>query len=287
MGEFTELGVLTETPGDVEPERVLRRAMVDHRGTERDLLRGPVVRRHPCDVLPNRLGRGGRLLRGTPELGRVDRTRHGAPVDGGDQYGINLSPANWQEYLPFAWQAGAQLTNDEGALTLDNEGMVEGLTYYDSFFEDGVAAAPVTDFAIEQGFVDGTHPIFFSGPWHMSLVRELGGEEFEDEWDVAVMPKNENRDSFVGGANLVVFNTSEQQELAWKFVNWMSQPETQQAWYETVSGLPGREGSVGDGRTGRGRTARSLRTATGIHAGPARDPRWEGSLSPSTASWSR
>ncbi len=137
--------------------------MVDHR-SRRDLLRGPVVRRHPCDVLPNRLGRGGRLLRGTPELGRVDRTRHALQSTAGTKYGINLSPANWQEYLPFARQAGAQLTNDERALTLDNEGMVESLTYYDAFFENSVTATPVTDFAIEQSFVNKTHPIFFSKP---------------------------------------------------------------------------------------------------------------------------
>ncbi|MBY5164164.1 sugar ABC transporter substrate-binding protein [Salsipaludibacter albus] len=158
--------------------------------------------------------------------------------EAGAKYGINLSPANWQEMMPFSWEAGAELTDDEGNLTLDTPGMVEGMTYYDSFFEDGVAAEPVTDFAVEQGFVDGTHPIFFSGPWHVGLIDELGGEEFADKWAVAPMPEKENRNSFVGGADLVVFEDSPNQELAWKFVDWMTQTETQQAWYETVAGLP-------------------------------------------------
>lgn len=194
--------------------------------------------------------------------------------DAGAEYGINLSPDNWQELLPFAWQAGSTLgTSDD--LSLDDAGMVDALTYYDSFFEEGVAAEPVTDFAVEQGFVDGTHPIFFSGPWHMSLVGELGGEDFDDKWDVAPMPTNETNASFVGGSDLVVFRTSQQQDLAWRFVEWMSQTDTQQAWYEQTSGLPSVQEAWDSGELADDERLEVFGTQLESTVAPPRIPEWE------------
>ncbi len=237
MGEFVELGVLTETPESIDPGRFFEGPWST---TEVDGTSYGVPWYVDTRVMYYRTDLAEQAgFDGPPETWEELRELATAmQEEAGARYGINLSPANWQELMPFAWQAGADLQGEGGELSLDNEAMVEGLEYYDSFFEDGVAAEPVTDFAVEQGFVDGTHPIFFSGPWHMSLIRELGGEEFEGKWDVAPMPENDNRSSFVGGSDLVVYNTSDQQELAWRFVEWMTQTETQQAWYEAVSGLP-------------------------------------------------
>ena len=55
---------------------------------------------------------------------------------------------------------------------------------------------------------------------------------------MAQMPKKETGTSFVGGSDLVVFKNSDNKEAAWEFVEYLSQPEVQQKWYETVSDLP-------------------------------------------------
>jgi multiple sugar transport system substrate-binding protein len=158
---------------------------------------------------------------------------------GGAEYGISLSPNNWQEFLPFVWQNGGEVANEEGEWTLDSPELVEALEFYDSFFEEGLTADSVPEgFDVTQGFVAGTHPAFFSGPWHMALIEEQGGPGFEDKWDIAAMPEQDTKTSFVGGSDLVVFKESANKEAAWKFVEFLIDPKTQQKWYETVAALP-------------------------------------------------
>lgn len=156
---------------------------------------------------------------------------------GGARYGINLSPNNWQELMPFVWETGTEVWDGE-AFDFASDGFKEGMSYYDSFFEDGVAAEYIPNFDVTEGFVEGTHPLFFSGPWHVGLIEDLGGEDIEGKFDVALMPEKENRDSFVGGSNLAVFANSDQQDAAWDFVAWLSEAETQQEWYEATGDLP-------------------------------------------------
>jgi multiple sugar transport system substrate-binding protein len=161
---------------------------------------------------------------------------------GGAKYGISLSPNNWQEFLPFVWQNGGEVASEEGEWTLDTPEVVEALEYYKSFFEEGLTAESVPEgFDVTQGFVAGTHPAFFSGPWHMSLIEEQGGPEFADKWAIAPMPERDSKTSFVGGSDLVVFKDAGNKELAWRFVEFLIDPGTQRKWYETVSALPSME----------------------------------------------
>ena len=157
---------------------------------------------------------------------------------GGARYGIALAPDNWQEFLPFVWQTGGEVTEGEN-WNFDSPEVVEALEYYKSFFDEGLTAESVPEgFDVTQGFVAGTHPMFFSGPWHMSLIEEQGGPEFEGKWAIAPMPEKDSRTSFVGGSDLVVFKDSDNKDAAWKFVEYLSEPATQQKWYTTVSALP-------------------------------------------------
>jgi multiple sugar transport system substrate-binding protein len=44
--------------------------------------------------------------------------------------------------------------------------------------------------------------------------------------------------SFVGGGDLAVFKDAENPEAAWKFVQWLSEPDVQQEFYDEVGDLP-------------------------------------------------
>jgi multiple sugar transport system substrate-binding protein len=157
---------------------------------------------------------------------------------GGARYGISLSPNNWQEFLPFVWQNGGEVATEEG-FSFDSPEAVEALEFYQSFFKEGLTSPSVPEgFDVTQGFVAGTHPMFFSGPWHMSLIEEQGGAELEGNWGVAMMPEKESKTSFVGGSDLVVFEDSDNKDLAWAFVRYLLDPEVQQKWYTEVSALP-------------------------------------------------
>jgi len=167
----------------------------------------------------------------------------GLQEQGGAQYGIYLQPGQtgaWQTFMPFAWQNGAELT-DGTEYTIDSPETVEALEFYKSFFDEGLSQdAPLDPGALEQGFVDGTIGSFISGPWHIGLVRGVGGPAIDDMFDVVPLPAKDGGigTSFVGGGNLAVFEDSDNAEAAWKFVQFLTQPETQQLWYETISDLP-------------------------------------------------
>ena len=158
---------------------------------------------------------------------------------GGAKWGLSLGTKNWQEYLPFLWSNGGDVMDAQGTFQLNSPQAVEALTYYNSFFVEGLSPKSVPEgFDITPAFVAGTHPMFFSGPWHLALIKEAGGAGFEDKWAIAPMPKKVSATSFVGGSNLVVFKESKNKDAAWAFVQYLSDPKTQVAWYGDVGDLP-------------------------------------------------
>jgi multiple sugar transport system substrate-binding protein len=158
----------------------------------------------------------------------------------GAEWGINLQPGgqgSWQTFMPFAWQRGAELVEGE-EFTFNTPPMQEALDYYASFFEEGISPTDLAEGGLETGFINGDIGAFVSGPWHMGILRDQGGADFEDKWALAPMPTEESSTSFTGGGDLVVFKDSKNRDAAWKFVHFLTQPEQQQKLYELVGSLP-------------------------------------------------
>ncbi|RYV51455.1 sugar ABC transporter substrate-binding protein [Pengzhenrongella frigida] len=156
---------------------------------------------------------------------------------GGAASGITLQAGQqgaWQTLMPFVWQAGGEILDADGNLTLDTPEFVEALAYYQSFFTDGVAPKDVPVGTLESDFVAGNIASFVSGPWHVGILNEAGYEDFT----LSPLPKGKQLASFIGGSNLAVFKNAENRDGAWKFIEWLSQPDTQAAWYEATSDLP-------------------------------------------------
>lgn len=162
----------------------------------------------------------------------------------GAKYGFYVQPGqtgSWQTALPFAWSNGASLTNEDGTeYTIDSPETAEAIDYYASFVQDGLSLDRAVDPGeLESGFADGTFGSFISGPWHTGLVEDAGVTE--DQYTVAPLPSPDGDGmgtSFVGGGDLAVFNDAENPDGAWKFVQWLSDPETQQDFYDEVGDLP-------------------------------------------------
>ena len=158
---------------------------------------------------------------------------------GGAKWGISLGTKNWQEYFPFLWSNGGDVVDASGKPTLNSPEAVEALTFYDSFFKEDLTPKSVPEgFDITPAFVTGDHPMFFSGPWHLGLIKTAGGAGFEAKWAIAPMPKKASGTSFLGGSNVVVFKNSKNKDAAWAFVKFLSDPKTQALWYTTATDLP-------------------------------------------------
>ncbi len=162
---------------------------------------------------------------------------------GGAEYGIQLpagGTGSWQTFMPFAWSNGAALTNEDGTeYTLDSPEMTDSLDFYKSFFDDGLSPTRTLDAGeLESGFADDTYGSFISGPWHTGLVEDAGVTQ--DQYAIAPFPGADGAPgtSFVGGGDLAVFSDSDNKDSAWKFVQWLSDPETQQGFYDLVGDLP-------------------------------------------------
>lgn len=162
--------------------------------------------------------------------------------DEGATSGVSLPPGgldSWIYVTPLVWQQGGDILNDDGEFDFTIEEWRNAFEFYKSFFTDGISEpVRLEGGEIEQKFIDGEIGAFYSGPFHVSLLREQGGQGFADKFAIAPVPGDESRTSFTGGGNLAVFNDSENRDAAWKFVRWLSQPETQIEWYGISTDLP-------------------------------------------------
>ena len=161
----------------------------------------------------------------------------------GAKWGLNLQAGgqgSWQTILPFAWSNGAEVaTEDQKKFTFDTPETAEAVKYYQSFFTDGISLPKAAaEGSTEPNFVNGSVPMFISGPWMMGAVEKVGGAGFKDKYGVMPMPKQKTATSFVGGSDLVVFKNSKNRDSAWKLVQWLSDPATQVKWYGLSTDLP-------------------------------------------------
>ncbi len=233
MGEFATLGGLDPTPANIDGSQFFEGAwnttVVD--GTsyavpwyvETRLL---YYRTDVADVEP-------------PEGWDDLKAMAAAMQEAGAEYGISLQPGgtgSWQTWMPFFWQAGGEIMGDDGAFTLDGEPCVEALTYYDSFFEEGLTPPAAEDVPVEGRFANAEIASFISGPWMMSIVEDAGADPAA--YNVAHQPTEEAGTSFVGGSNMAVLADADNKAAGWAFLEYLSRPDVQAAWYEEVSALP-------------------------------------------------
>jgi len=117
------------------------------------------------------------------------------------KWGINLQAGktgSWQTIMPFGWSNGAKIaSDDQKKFTFDTPQLAEAVKYYQSYFTEGLSPKELPDGQLEQDFVNGTIPMFISGPWEMGAVEKLGGAGFKDKYGVMPMPKKVSATSFV------------------------------------------------------------------------------------------
>lgn len=198
----------------------------------------------------------------------------------GAEYGLNLQPGqtgSWQTMLPFAWSNGATLTDEAGEeYTIDSPEMAEALDYYTSYFDEGLSPTRLLDPGeLESGFAKGDYAAFISGPWHAGLVEDAGVKA--DQYEVATIPSpdGEQGSSFVGGGDLAVFNDSDNADSAWKYVQWLSEAETQTAFYEEVGDLPAVQSAWDTGELAEDEQLQVFGTQLETAVSPPAVPTWE------------
>lgn len=155
---------------------------------------------------------------------------------GVSEYGIQIYGADLSFYEVYSWSYGWTFFDENGNLNFDDPVFQESIEYYNSFFEAGLSPLDnSTDVMV--GFSSGTIPMFFSGPWMVSVIQN-DYPELEGKWAVAPVPAGDIQTSVLGGANWCIWEWSDQKDEAAQFIDWMNQPEQQVEWFEICGVLP-------------------------------------------------
>ena len=174
----------------------------------------------------------------------------------GAKWGLSLPTGvaqSWQSVLPFMWQAGADLMNENSTeFTFTTPEALQGMRFYQSFFTSKTASrnGPVSLGEVEPQFVDGSTAALISGPWETALLKEAGGADFvKDKVGVVALPKGPKSNAgYIGGGHWSVFKEAKNRDGAWKFVRWLSRPGVQQNWYELSGDLPAVQQAWNEGK---------------------------------------
>jgi multiple sugar transport system substrate-binding protein len=156
-----------------------------------------------------------------------------------ERYAINLPTSDAFILLMFIWQVGGDiLSSDYTTPSFNNPKTREAFEFYCSFFKEGLAPIGGTaDIDLFHAFKTGFLPMFISGPWMIKLLNEQV-PEINGKWAVATLPKNKTGTSFIGGCSFSIFKNSKNKDAAWRFIEYMSKPESQTRWFELTGDLP-------------------------------------------------
>lgn len=163
---------------------------------------------------------------------------------GDNQFGYYIP--QWDAPLPiqFTWQAGGDIVGPDGEITFDTPEFREAVDFYTSFYEDGLVPT-ASDFDQTAGFISGAAPMLISGPYLANAVMDQA-PELDGKWAVTTLPANVTGTALFAGSNMGVWKGSDNVDGALALLEYLSEPETQVAWFEAMNQLPTNTAAAAD-----------------------------------------
>ncbi len=139
------------------------------------------------------------------------------------------------EILNFIYQNGGRIVDKDGKYTLNSKENVEALTYLKKFSDEGLIPDPVSMKRNDQAtlFKNGNLAMFVSGPWEK---EEMDKSEYK--YGVAELPVGKFSAETLVTDSYVMSSQSKHKEAAWKFIEFMGQPEYQRPVSEAFGWFP-------------------------------------------------
>src|SRR5512142_1596956 len=140
---------------------------------------------------------------------------------------------------------GSALLRDGGRYgAFEQPAFAQAFAFYVSLFDRGYAPkVSNTQIAnIYQGFEQADFTMYITGPWNVGEFRNRLSKAMAGKWSTAPMPAPDGRPypgaSYAGGSSLVLFRNSRNPEAAWKLIEYLSEPEQQERFFELTRDLP-------------------------------------------------
>lgn len=138
---------------------------------------------------------------------------------------------------------GGFLSEDGTEWTINDPANVEALEFYGGLMQAGLASPDGPTFLdLIPSFTDGrTTAVYDIGTFIKGFIAQANGPEYFDEhvtFAANAYPEDGVPGAGVSGGTWFVPADAENKDGAWKFVQFMSEPETQLEWYSLFGSLP-------------------------------------------------
>ncbi len=146
-----------------------------------------------------------------------------------DQHGLGVENSLIR-FTPFIWQAGGELVDDldrPTRLTIDTPEAREAIQFFiDLSLVHKVVPTEAEVLAVsdEDRFINGTTAMLLQSRRVVPTLRQI--ETFT--WDVAPLPQHEEAAGILHSDAYCMSATTENQEVAWRFIEFANGPEGQQ-----------------------------------------------------------
>jgi sn-glycerol 3-phosphate transport system substrate-binding protein len=148
------------------------------------------------------------------------------------QYGLQIPSSGFPYWLfqGLAIQNGVAMANDNGnAVKFDDPAVIEALQFWIDLTKQGVHPSGIVEWGTTpKDFFEKKVAMMWTTTGNLTNVRTNAKFDF----GVAMLPAGKKRGSPTGGGNFYIFKkaTPAQQEAAFKFAKWMTQPERAAKW---------------------------------------------------------
>lgn len=157
----------------------------------------------------------------------------------GDKYKYEVDPDTFHVSQFIYENGGTLLSADNKTATFNTPEAIQAYQFYTDLVtqsKGGIAWTTDQGEAM-QGIKDGRIAMFSNGPYFMGLLKS-GAPEMTGEWRVAPHPYSKTPSSYLGGTGLVIPATSKNQQAAWKFIQFLLQPENALGVYKYAGAAP-------------------------------------------------
>ena len=161
-------------------------------------------------------------------------------AENSDVYGFAIPTditSGTDELLNFIYQNDGALVDDKGNITFSTDANVGSLEYLKKFNDEGLVPDVVSTARADQAklFANGNLAMFVSGPWEQETLDAAADKA---PYKVAVLPAGVKQAETLVTDSYVISSISKNKELAWKFVEFMGQPEYQRPVSEAFGWFP-------------------------------------------------
>lgn len=161
-------------------------------------------------------------------------------AENSDVYGFAIPTditSGTDELLNFIYQNDGALVDDKGNITFSTDANVGTLEYLKKFNDEKLVPDVVSTARADQAklFANGNLAMFVSGPWEKETLDAAADKA---PYKVAVLPAGVKQAETLVTDSYVISSISKNKELAWKFVEFMGQPEYQRPVSEAFGWFP-------------------------------------------------